>query len=46
MECNIVYCKVKGNVIIVKLDNEDDKKEIMMKKKLAGGRVFIEYDLS
>lgn len=39
--------RVSGTVIVVKLENEDKKKEIMSNKnKLKGERIFIENDLS
>lgn len=39
--------RVSGTVVVVKLENEDKKKEIMSNKnKLKGERIFIENDLS
>lgn len=39
--------RVSGTVVVVKLENEDNKKEIMSNKnKLKGERIFIENDLN
>jgi len=47
VECNVVNCRESGNVVVIKLENEKKKKEVMRNKhKLRGGRVFIENDLS
>lgn len=47
IECNIEQCKKNGTVIIVKLDREETKREVMKNKnKLKGGTVFIENDLT
>jgi len=47
VECKVVSCRESGAVVVVKLEDEDMKKEIMKNKcKLKGGRVFIENDLS
>jgi len=38
---------MSGRVIIVKLGNEEKKREIMQRKnKLSGGNIFIENDLT
>jgi len=47
MDCRIKEVRKSGPVIIVKMDSEKRKKEIMkMKSKLKGDRLFIENDLS
>jgi len=49
VECEIEdYCKdYWRSVVIVKIEKDEDKREIMRgKKKLAGGKVFIENDLT
>jgi len=39
--------KMSGRVVIVKMDSEEKKREIMQKKnKLSGGNIFIENDLT
>ena len=47
--CKIMSCRVSGSVIIVKLENEEKKKEVMINKsklKLKGERIFLENDMS
>lgn len=47
VECGVVGCRESGTVVIVKLENEEAKKEIMRNKfKLKGDRIYIENDLS
>jgi len=47
VECKVISCRESGAVVVVKLEDENMKKEIMKNKcKLKGGRVFIENDLS
>jgi len=47
VECKVISCRESGAVVVVKLESEEIKKEIMRNKhKLKGGRVFIENDLS
>jgi len=47
VECKVISCRESGAVVVVRLGDENMKKEIMKNKcKLKGGRVFIENDLS
>jgi len=51
VECGIEDCWMSGEVVIVKVEKDEDKREVMRwKKKLAEGRVyrkvFIENDLT
>jgi len=47
VDCRINEIKKSGPVIIVKMDSEEGKKEIMkVKNKLKGDSLFIENDLS
>jgi len=47
VECKPVSCRESGAVLVVKLENDETKKEIMRNKyKLKGGKIFIENDLS
>jgi len=47
VKCEIEDCWRSGEVIIVKIEKDEDRREIMRwKKKLAGGKVFIENDLT
>jgi len=49
VECKVVSCRESGAVVVVvvKLKNDETKKEVMRNKhKLKGGRIFIENDLS
>lgn len=43
VKCRVMQCRLSGRVIIVKLKNEEEKREIMRSKnKLSGGNIFIE----
>lgn len=45
--CKVASCRESSAVIIVKLESEEVKREIMKNKyKLKGDRIFIENDLS
>jgi len=47
LEIKVKGCKVNGKVIVVNLNNSEDKKEIMKgKSKLKGGNIFIDNDLT
>ncbi|XP_025995913.2 uncharacterized protein LOC113005092 [Solenopsis invicta] len=47
VNCKVVMCRLSGSVVIAKIDGEEKKKEIMIKKsKLKGGKIFIENDLT
>jgi len=47
VECKPVSCRESGAVVVVKLETDEIKKEIMRNKyKLKGGKIFIENDLS
>jgi len=47
VDCNVIGCRESGTVIVIKLENEEMKKEIMRNKyKLKGDRIFIENDVS
>jgi hypothetical protein len=42
-----VYWRISENVIVIRVKNEDQKREIMKyKNKLKGGMIFTENDLS
>jgi len=46
VECK-VSCRENGAVVVVKLETDETKKEVMRNKhKLKGERIFIENDLS
>jgi len=47
IKARIVGCRESGAVVIVRLENEKEKKEVMKNKyKLKGESIFIENDLS
>jgi len=47
LEAKVAGCKESGTVVVVKLKDEEEKKEIMKNKyKLKGNNIFIENDLS
>lgn len=47
VECNIVFTRINGKVIVVRVGCEEERNEIMRNKyKLKGGSIFIENDLS
>lgn len=47
VRCNIVEARMSGKVIVVKLEEEQDKTEIMRNKnRLIGGTIYIENDLT
>jgi len=47
MECQMEKCWKSGLVIIVKIENEERKREVIISKhKLKRGKIFIENDLS
>lgn len=47
IECKVEYCRRSGTVIIVKLDSEETKREVMRNKnKLKGETIYIENDLT
>jgi len=47
IDVSVGQVRRSGRVIIVKLGNEEKKREIMQKKsKLSGGNIFIENDLT
>jgi len=47
VDCRINEVRKSGPVIIVKMENEEEKREIMKRKnKLKGDSLFIENDLS
>jgi len=47
VECKPVSCRENGAVVVVKLENDETKKEIIRNKyKLKEGKIFIENDLS
>lgn len=45
--CKIIDCQIRRNVIIVTLENDSIKREVMLNKsKLKGEQIFIENDLT
>jgi len=47
VECKPVSCRESGAVVVVKLETDEIKREIMRNKYiLKGGKIFIENDLS
>ena len=47
VEGKVTNCRENGTIILMKLENEDYKREIMRNKyKLKGGNIYIENDLS
>jgi len=47
LDIKVKGCKVNGKVVVVNLNSNEDKKEIMKRKsKLRGGNIFIDNDLT
>jgi len=47
VDCKVIGCRESGTVLVIKLENEEMKKNIMRNKyKLKGDRIFIENDVS
>jgi len=46
-EARVVGCRESEEVMVVRLENEEEKKEVMRNKyRLKGESIFIENDLS
>lgn len=47
VEVEVTRWRMSGPVVIIKVGNEDMKREVMRNKnKLRGGKIFLENDLS
>jgi len=47
VDINVLGCRESGTVLVVKLENEEEKKEMMKNKyRLKGEKIYIENDLS
>jgi len=47
VDVKMVGCRESGAVVVVRLENEEEKREVMQNKfRLKGENIFIENDLS
>jgi len=47
VDVNVVGCRESGTVLVVKLESEEEKREVMRNKhRLKGEKIYIENDLS
>jgi len=47
VDAKVVGCRESGAVVVIRLENEEEKKEVMQNKfRLKGESIFIENDLS
>jgi len=47
VDVNVVGCRESGTVLVVRLESEEEKKEVMRNKhRLKGEKIYIENDLS
>jgi len=47
VDINVLGCRESGTVLVVKLESEEEKREVMRNKhRLKGEKIYIENDLS